>query len=250
MKASFELMGRRMRSLLKATGWSVALCALFSALTIYFRMPNKALHDWGIESPMAAFVLQTVVYVLTVLSSFVVGATVWSWINKRPLLHNLWRYTAVSVVAAVSALTVILCIPFAYVVPSIMLKEKGEKLQAWAAYKTGFRHFGSLLMIYFLGLLIIAVISCIIFLPAIILGGAQLMSQLGALDGDPLGVPGYFTPLFILVLTLIVFISNYMSMWLDLTFVYLYGSVEAQQEEKNKQLRLEKHEISDRNTEL
>jgi hypothetical protein len=51
-------------------------------------------------------------------------------------------------------------------------------------------------------MIIVGIATFIAALPSIILIIAQFYSQLGALDGDPLGVPGYFTPLLFLVFTI------------------------------------------------
>ena len=76
------------------------------------------------------------------------------------------------------------------------------------------------------------VCNIVFYLPMTILTGAQIYSQLGALDGDPVGVPGYFTPLFIIIATLVLFAYTYVSSWLFTSFVYLYGSIEHDEQEK------------------
>jgi len=123
-------------------------------------------------------------------------------------------------------------LPFAYIIPRYMLLEEGQALNAWKSFKIGFRHFGSIFKLGFLGSLLMMVCNIVFYLPMTILTGAQIYSQLGALDGDPVGVPGYFTPLFIIIATLVLFAYTYVSSWLFTSFVYLYGSIEHDEQEK------------------
>lgn len=115
-----------------------------------------------------------------------------------------------------------------------MLLKVEEKNKYWKAYKAGFRHFGGLLTLGFLCGIIICLISSIIALPATLLGGAQLMAQIGALDGDALGIPNYFTLLLILTLTLTAFLMFYLYVWCYLASIYLYASYEVQEVEKKQ----------------
>lgn len=133
----------------------------------------------------------------------------------------------------------ILLLPLAYMVPRYMLLEKGEPMKVWKSFKTGFRHCGSIFKMGFLGCLIIMVCNIILSIPMSIMTGAQIFSQLGALDGDPTGVPDYFAPLYIIVSTLVFFIYNYICSWLLFSFIYLYGSIESDEKEKAKMLQME-----------
>ena len=81
-------------------------------------------------------------------------------------------------------------------------------------------------------MLIVGVVTFVAAVPSIILTIAQLYSQLGALDGDPLGVPGYFTPLLFIVLIITSLIFVYALSWLGLSLAFQYGSYKVQDEEK------------------
>lgn len=289
MKASYDIISGNITSLLKKTWWAVLIFAIFMALIVYFRMPNKGLHDWGENSPWASFILQSLVYLCAWLSCINMGAAFWAWLTKRPYAHSLLRYgiailvfdlltilcnlllsgglmayytsavakaaathaantanavaatpsmTTTYIVTAVIALvgiliSLVVLLPFGYVIPKVMLMEKGEKIEPWKTFKKGFRYSGAIFKMGFLGTIILCVIACIIVIPASILGWAQLSSQLGALEGDPLGVPGYFTPLFLVVLTLTMFVISYTyCCWLGISFAFLYGSKKTQEEER------------------
>ncbi len=270
MKASYNELTSHSASLLRKTWWAVLAYAVVMATCIYFRFPNKALHDWGEGSPMTSFVLQSIVYALTTVTSILTGATFWSWVNKRRLWWNLKHYFIISLVADAvvggvavgtswagmtlggtafkvpvvifsAVATIAVLVPFGYLQPRVMLLGAGEKLRPWHSYLTGFRYGGGIFMLGFLGALITGIVACILFLPGVILFGAQTISQLGALDGDPLGTPSYFTPLLLVVTSALLFVFQYVGFWLSLAFAHLYGAYstqEAAKEEmkKNKQI--------------
>ncbi len=262
MKASYDAMTSQPLRLLKKTWWAVLADAVMTALCLYIRFPNKGLHDWGEESPMASFVLQTVIYVLCAVTGILTGAAFWRWVNRKTLWQNLKRYLAIRVVSDLVAcvvalgiswagtavggpvakatvvlsvvMTLVVLLPFGYLQPRLMLLGEGEKLHPWRSYVTGIRHGGSIFMLGFLGTLIVAVVTCVLFIPAVILYGAQTLSQLGALDGDPLGTPSYFTPLLLVVTGALLFVFNYVSFWLSLAFAFLYGSYRTQEAERKE----------------
>ena len=229
MKASYDLISDNFTSLLKKTWWAVLIYAFFTALTLYFRIPNKALHDWGVNSPMASFILQTLIYSALFLSSFLPGAALWTWINKKGFAKNLLHFSVLSLLCQVFSLLLIIgALPFAHVIPAYMLKEKGEKLSPWQAYKQGLRHIGSLFSMGFLSCIMLLTLSFILIIPTLILAWAQVSSQLGALNGDPTGVPGYFSILLMVTLVATLFVLIYLCAWMYISYAYLYGAHQVQ----------------------
>ena len=155
MRASYDTITSDFRSLVKQTWTTHIPFAVLLAIVLYFLLPNKPLHDWGAVNPMASFILQTIIY----------GATI--------------------VMAIVS---------FWHLLPRKQLCPKGEKRKIGKSLLRILRHFGGFFLTSFLGMIIVGIATFIAALPSIILIIAQFYSQLGALDGDPLGVPGYFHP--------------------------------------------------------
>ena len=264
MKSSYNLITNHLGSLLKKTWWAVFSYAIVATFCCYLRLPNKELHDWGVESPMAAFVIQSVASALAFITSILAGASLWQWLNNRSLWWNLKRYLAINLLIdillcvfvlavmftehtfsntvakvgiplVIVVLAIIITLPFGYVLPRLMLLGKGEKLKPWKSFATGLRHSGSILMLGFLSSLIIGIIACVLFIPAGILGGAQTIANLGALEGDPLGMPSYFTPLLMVVMTALLFVFFYVGSWLTISYAYLYGSYVTQDAEKREQ---------------
>ena len=264
MKAAYDYIGSHFTSLIKKTWWATLIYAVLMAITIYFRMPNKGLHDWGVENPITSYLLQTFIYALTWLSFCLSSAAIWTWLTKTSFWKNLFRFTIIYIIfeiigcfaigfgyggtfaiyqamAANSTLTLtyavtgivaiillviiaLLVLPFAHIIPHVMLKQKEEKLKPWSTYKEGVKHLGSIFLMGFLGTIIICIISCIVLIPTFIMSWAQMSSQMGALGGDPLGVPAYFTPLLLIVLTITIFVLTYVASWLGISYAYLYGS--------------------------
>jgi len=128
----------------------------------------------------------------------------------------------------------LLFMPLAYIVPRYMLQEKGESLHLWKSYKTGFCHSGAIFKMGFLGGLLLIVCNVVLSIPMSIITGALIFSQLGVLDGDAAGVPGYFTPLYLIVSTIVFFVYFYMTAWLLISYIYLYGSIESDEKEKTE----------------
>ncbi len=263
MKSSYDLITSHFASLLKKTWWAALPNAIVATCCCYLRLPNKGLHDWGVESPMAAFVIQTAVPLLAFVTNILAGASLWRWLNRQSLWRNLKRYLAITLVidllacvltlaalftgttspntaaqiaipAGIVILAIGILLPFGYILPRLMLIDKGEKLKPWKSFVTGLRHSGGILLLGFLGTLIMGIIALIMAIPDIILGGAQTISQLGALEGDPLGLPPYFTPLLLVVTTFLLFVFFYVSSWITVSYAYLYGSYETQDAEKRE----------------
>lgn len=195
MRASYDTITSDFRSLVKQTWTTHVPFAVLLAIVLYFLLPNKPLHDWGAVNPMASFILQTIIY----------GATI--------------------VMAIVS---------FWHLLPRKQLCPKGEKRKIGKSLLRILRHFGGFFQTSFLGMIIVSIATFIAALPSIILIIAQFYSQLGALDGDPLGVPGYFTPLLFLVFTITFLLIIYALSWLGISLAYQFGSYKVQDEEKQR----------------
>jgi len=206
MRASYDALTGDIKSAIKQTWATHVPFAVLLAIVLYFLLPNKSLHDWGAANPMASFILQTIIYAATL------------------------------VMAAVS---------FWLLMPRKQLRAKGEKREAGKSLLRILRHFGGFLLTIFLGTMIVGIATFVAALPSIILIIAQFYSQLGALDGDPIGVPGYFTPLLFIVFTITCLLIIYALTWLGIALAYLYGSYKVQDEEKRQMKDEEKRQMKE-----
>jgi hypothetical protein len=69
---------------------------------------------------------------------------------------------------------------------------------------------------------------------------AQTFNQLGMLDGDANGAPGYFFWLLTATSLLTMYVITYVVIWCLFLSYYIYGSIETK--EKNKKVKLKKQE--------
>ena len=63
-------------------------------------MPNKGLHDWGQLNPWASFSTQTVIYLFTILCTFVTCSALWNWFNSKGMKQNLRKRLACLLLSA------------------------------------------------------------------------------------------------------------------------------------------------------
>lgn len=222
MKTSYDLMTSRFIQLIKQT-WNTNLpFAILLGITLYFMMPNKALHDWGALNPWLSFILQTIIYAGTLVMFVVTIIFTRRWLKKQTAdkeedaKEDATKQTADKEATAASE------------------APAPQKLSLGKRMVSILRHLGGYMLTCFLGGLICLVLICITCLPVGIIAAAQMFSQLGALDGDPLGTPGYFTPLLMVILFATCFVIIYLIHWLGITLAYQHGSYSVQDAEKAK----------------
>ncbi len=195
MKASYQAMTCDIRKTAKQTWITHVPFAILLTIVFYFLLPNKSLHDWGELNPLSSFILQSAVYLATIVMAIVA---------------------------------------FVYTLPVKQIRQTGTQQKKKLMALRVLRHFGGFLLTAFLGIMILCMVTIVAALPSIIITIAQLYSQLGALEGDPLGVPSYFTPLLFVVFFITSLLLVYALTWLGITFAYQYSSYKIQDEERLK----------------
>ena len=220
-----------------------ALLGVFLAGASIWSWLNKMSFKKNLVRYFSTFVwVEVLVFVLSGISSFLLQAVS----GGKPLQPGdlstsalLTSLGALGIYFGFLIVYLLLALPFTYLVPKNMLRKNGEKLEPWKSFKIGFRNIGNSFAISFLCGLMLAVIIAFLLLPVAILGWSQISAQLGALEGDPLGVPGYFNALFLLVLTITFFIIIYIGTWMLFSYVYLYGSIVAKEKKLGEENRME-----------
>ena len=96
-------------------------------------------------------------------------------------------------------------------------------------YKMGFRHWGFLFVTYFVATLLTFAACFIAFIPLLITTLSQTLNQLGMLNGDPSGVPGYFIYLLVATSLITMYILCFIGVWMFFISYYIYGSVEVKE---------------------
>lgn len=203
----------KINELLKQRSVTACMKASYDTMTDDFKSLVK--QTWITHVPFAVLLTIVLYFLLPNKQLHDWGAT-----------HPLSSFTLQTIIYAAAIIMAI--VAFCHLMPRKQLCGGGKSLLRII------RHLGGFLATGFLGLLMVGVTTFLAALPSIILIIAQLHSQLGALEGDPLGVPAYFTPLLLLVFTLTFLVIIYALTWLALSWVYQYGSYKVVDEERKR----------------
>ena len=150
-------------------------------------------------------------------------------------LKVLGKFTALIAIGVLTVILVAALLPLIYAMTKYVLTPKTHFLQmAGPAYVVGMRHVGSIFLVTLVVLIITALLTLVVQLPANILYIANLQSQIGALQGDPLGVPDYMGRLNFVVFALMGFLQGYIHLSTLFPYYFLYGSIEKQEEERRQ----------------
>lgn len=127
----------------------------------------------------------------------------------------------------------LLLLPFAFSGMRYVLVD-GTKLKSVFGrdYLTGLRRIGSLFATWLLTTLVSGSVMIIVALPALILLGAGVVSQMGMAIGDPSGMPDYMAWMSFVAYLCMGFVGAYVKMSVLFPFYYLFGSIEKKEEEK------------------
>lgn len=151
------------------------------------------------------------------------------------LAEYLSEYTALASIGIMALLVFALTLPLAYTNVRYVLADKtGYWSNLFGHYGRGMRRWGFIFLVVFMTALICGVCYIFTSLPAIILSLAGNEANTGFLYGDPYDMPSYIGWLSALVFQLIGFIQAYVMLSFLFPLYYMYGSIEAHEQEKNK----------------
>lgn len=171
------------------------------------------------------------------LCTFVISLVFGSLIGVVAVLlaSYLSEYTALSSIAIVSLLVFALILPMTYTnMRYVLTDDKGYWGNLFGYYGRGMRRWGFIFLVVFMTALIGGVCYIFTSLPAIILSLAGNEANTGFLYGDPYNMPSYIGWLSAVVFLLIGFIQAYIMLSFLFPLYYMYGSIEAHEQEKNK----------------
>lgn len=179
---------------------------------------------------------------ISIVLSFVIGFVLYSFKEFTAIFLSSVKASATTTIVAPIGVMVILTIifgiillPFSfssmkYIVDhTFKLKDMFNR-----DYFIGWHYWGFLFITLFITLIIASLVSLIMLIPLFIITIAQGVNQLGIIDGDQSGVPGYFPYLLFMTSVVTMFIFVYLSMWADFVLYYAYGSIEAIEKEKKE----------------
>jgi len=110
-------------------------------------------------------------------------------------------------------------------------------------YKMGLRHWGYQFTTYFLAMLLLIIVMFVILIPLLVISMSQTFNQLGILNGDANGVPGYFFWLLSATTLITMYVLTYVEVWIFFLSYYIYGSIETKERnKKDKSKKQEKYE--------
>ena len=137
------------------------------------------------------------------------------------LLDYLSLYTALGTIALIGLLAFVLTLPMTYTNMRYVLTDgTGYWSNLFGHYGKGLRRWGFIFLV--------------VSFPAIILSLAGNEANMGVMYGDPYNMPSYIGWLSALVFLLIGFIQAYIMLSFLFPLYYMYGSIEAHEQEKNK----------------
>ena len=150
-------------------------------------------------------------------------------------VNYLSTYTALGTLGVIALLAFILILPLTYTNIRYILKDGTNYwTNLFGYYGTGMRRWGFIFLVVFMTTLIGWVCSLFTSLPAIILSWAGNEANRDFMLGDPYNLPSYIGWLSALVFLLIGFIQAYIMLSFLFPLYYMYGSIEAHEQEKNK----------------
>lgn len=277
IKVSSLWMFNHLKTTLKQLSIMSAIWSVFMTMTTYFFLPNKHLHDWGIEHPLAAFIVQTIVYAGCILAWGRWIATIYHYLKPQRwqhlLLHlcqwllcgvccgviwwggmrgasiasshfissgSIWPMLLTCIVyLLVAAIGLFTSLPLVYLLPYFLLRPEYQTMNLWQEIKISIRYWGRLLTMTIVIGLIAGILLFIAYLPAIILSLYRTYAQIGLIEGDEIDTTTLFYHLLIPMLFLGYFLSSYIIVYIQVNYAYLYGAIICKEKAKHQ---LKQHE--------
>ena len=148
-------------------------------------------------------------------------------------------YTAVGFFTLGSLVILCLLLPLAYVIMRYVLNDGiGFWKQLKIGYGVGMRCWGFIFVVVLVAIIVEVLLMLLLSLPALIISMANTQSMFGVAMGDPYAMPSYMPALAAGTFLIIGFLQAYVSMSVLFPIYYMYGSIDAHEQEKqdfNKQ---------------
>ena len=178
-------------------------------------------------------VLKTIIWQLLLIMPIVAAYLFYAKMTTGHSLSDPYVHKYMIMLFFVFVICIILYMPFNYLIMKYCV---GDKIHSWnvitKGYKVGFRHWGFIFAVLFITGIITAVVVLIVNTPHFVILGAKGLSDLGVMQGDPSGLPPFFSVLLFFVFAITTFIGQYVEMAMLFPVYYMYGSIETQEKEK------------------
>ena len=148
-------------------------------------------------------------------------------------------YTAIGCASLGTLVILCLLLPLAYITMRYILNDGiGFWKQFRIGYGVGMRRWGFIFIVVLVAVIVEMLLLMLLSLPAIILSMANTQSVIGVAMGDPYALPSYMPALAAGTFLIIGFLQAYVMLSVLFPIYYMYGSIDAQEQEKqdfNKQ---------------
>ncbi|MBO4891164.1 MAG: hypothetical protein J5502_01025 [Prevotella sp.] len=154
-------------------------------------------------------------------------------------IKYLQLYTAIGAISLGGLIILCLLLPLAYITMRYILNDGiGFWKQFKIGYGVGMRRWGFIFIVVLVAVIVEVLLMMLLSLPAIILSMANTQSMFGVAMGDPYTLPSYMPALAAGTFLIIGFLQAYVMLSVLFPIYYMYGSIDAQEQEKqdfNKQ---------------
>ena len=148
-------------------------------------------------------------------------------------------YVSVGFFSLSSLIICCLLLPLAYIIMRYVLNDGiGFWKQVKIGYGVGMRRWGFIFIVVLVAFIVEILLMLLLSLPALIISLANTQSIMGVAMGDPYTMPSYMPALAAGTFLIIGFLQAYVSMSVLFPIYYMYGSIDAHEQEKqdfNKQ---------------
>ena len=142
-------------------------------------------------------------------------------------------YTAVGFFTLGSLVILCLLLPLAYITTRYILNDGiGFWKQLKIGYGIGMRRWGFIFIVVLVAVIVELLLLMLLSLPATILSLANTQSVIGVAMGDPYALPSYMPALAAGTFLIIGFLQAYVMLSVLFPIYYMYGSIDAQEQEK------------------
>ena len=269
--AAYKLLSENMKSIIRCTWLPVVLLGLFGGVCMALNVHNEQIIQAGIAHTGIYIAAVLCSSIAIIACSLWATSRLMSLFNEEPRRWNfvrilkLWLNAfviclivgGVLALLFVAAVKILKCSPMMFIVDNwlavlalvviigllllplnyiCMRYLFDRKARFWKdlpkTYLTGLRHLSFIFLTALICGIIVGIIALIIYLPLMILLTANTMSTIGMISGDPSGIPGYFPLLIGATACVVILLVWYVSAFQFITYLFMYGSIEKQREER------------------
>lgn len=210
-----------------------------------FTLLNANSFKNNLKRTLAVTVTTLIIGLVIFTISFLIGGTAIAiFVSKHILSPEKAIITSLIIEFVVFILGCIVTLPFVYSTTKYIMEKDAKFINIFGKdYYTGIKHLGYILVGQIITVLFYILIMLVVSLPLIIIFQSYLANQIGITNGDPDGVPSYFTVLLTAVSLLTTFLYTYIFVYFYIFSYYIYGAITQQEKEKaDIKMKIDKYE--------